>query len=192
MLYNENNLLVAKMASKNDTRPELASVLFTKEKTVATDSFRLLEVTTPSDAKIEEFPKTDGKPAMRGFKPFMVPAQSLKEMKNKGKLVAVKHVSEVFSELMTDESITRFPAVSGHFPDYEQIFPKGKPVLEVSINPEMFGDILLTVAKMMKNNAGSYGASEIRISFYGELTPVVVEAGTKTQKIRGLIMPIRK
>ena len=51
MLYNKHNLEVAKIASKTTTREELTGVLFTKDKTVASDTFRLLEITTPADMK---------------------------------------------------------------------------------------------------------------------------------------------
>ncbi|MEK6897596.1 MAG: hypothetical protein AABW93_03645 [Nanoarchaeota archaeon] len=60
MLYNEYNLLVAKIASKSEMKPEIAGVFFKNNLTAATDGFRLLEITTPVGIKPEEFPVVDG------------------------------------------------------------------------------------------------------------------------------------
>ena len=47
MLYNKHNLAVAKFASQTKgLKPELEAVLFTNNKTVATDSTRLIEIST--------------------------------------------------------------------------------------------------------------------------------------------------
>ena len=103
MLYNDINLSVAKIASKsNGLKPVLESVMFTKNFTVATDSYRLIEMSVPKNAKASEFPKVDGVSAMQGCSPFLVSAKMLKEkikIPKKTSLpilgnVAVKHIHD--------------------------------------------------------------------------------------------------
>ena len=47
-MYNKNNLRVAKVAKTGTIQPQLASVLFTGLHTVATDGFRLIEMSVPN------------------------------------------------------------------------------------------------------------------------------------------------
>src|SRR3990167_7027831 len=81
MLYNRHNLAVAGVASDSSIKPVLSGVMFTKDKTVATDSYRLVEISVHKDARVDEFPKVQGISAMQGIKPFIVWAKGLKEIK---------------------------------------------------------------------------------------------------------------
>ena len=83
MLYNKHNLAVAKFAAKESGREEIKSVLFKKDKSVATDSYRLLEVSVDSSVKVEDYPHTKGMPAMRGCEPFLASVRQVGEIKIK-------------------------------------------------------------------------------------------------------------
>lgn len=196
MLYNSLNLEVAKIASKSAMRPEIAGVFFKQDRTVATDGFRLLEVRTPADVKVEDFPMVDGKAAMRGIQPFIVPARSLREIKLPKKTnlpicqnVAIKHLDDKRAEFLTTDletaNITTARKVEGKFPDYEQIFPTGEPAAQVVINGELLAELVAIMAKLNKT-------SSVRLKFYGPEKPIVLEAGELNQKARGLIMPIKE
>ena len=196
MLYNQNNLNVAKMASVSDIKLALASVLFTKEKTVATDSFRLLEITTPKNLNVEDFPKVDGASAMRGFQPFMVSAKALKEIKipKKAKLpimesVAIKHVDNNRVEFLTTNGesadIKNIKRTNGQFPDYERIFPTEKPLAEVELNGELLAELLEVMSKLDV-------AQRVKIKVYAPNKPVVLEAGNDNQKGRGMVIPMNR
>lgn len=50
MSYNRHNLAVAKFASKSTIRPEMSCVAFYGNRTLATDSFRLVEVSADGEA----------------------------------------------------------------------------------------------------------------------------------------------
>lgn len=195
MLYNQNNLNCAAIASKSKTKPEISGVYFTKDKTVATDTFRLLEVGTPAGVKPEEFPVVDGAAAMRGVKPFLIPARSVKDIKlpkNKNlpicENMAIKHLDDKRAEFLTTDletaKITTARRVEGQFPDYEQLFPKSKPAAEVTINGQLLAELLTVMAKLDKTSA-------VRLKLYGGNKPVVIEAGNESQKARGLIMGIK-
>lgn len=194
MLYNSLNLEVAKIASKSDMKPEIAGVLFKSDRTCATDGFRLLEVRTPADVKPEDFPMVDGKAAMRGVSPFIVPARSVREIKIPKNAtmpicenVAIKHLDDKWVEFLTTDletaKITTARRVESKFPDYEAIFPIGEPVARVVINGELLAELVKIMAKLDRTSA-------VRLKFYGLNKPVVLEAGNENQKGRGLLMPI--
>lgn len=197
MLYNSLNLEVVKIASKSEMKPELAGVLFKNDRTVATDGFRLLEITTPTGVKPEDFPVVDGAAAMRGCQPFIASAKSLKEIKIpkvKNGLpilqnVAIKYLDDKRVEFLTTDletaKITTARRVEGKFPDYEQIFPQGAPAAEVVINGELLAELLGIMAKL-----GGITKS-VKMKFYGKTKPVMLEAG-ETQKARGMIMGIKE
>lgn len=196
MLLNQNNLNVCKIASKSETRPELAGVFITKDKTVATDSFRLIEMSTPSNIKAEDYPKVQGKTAMRGFKPFIISAKELSKIKipkNKSlpivENIAISHVDNTHVELMTTDletaDIKSFRKIDGTFPDYEKIFPKENPKAEVELNAEYLAEVCEVLSKI--NNLKS-----VKIKFYGDNMPLVLEAKNQDQASRAMIMPLRK
>jgi len=194
MLYNKHNLAVAKIASKSGNREELASVFFSKDKTAATDSFRLLEVSVNKSVKAEEFPQVEGVSAMRGCNPFLVSAKQVAELKPKGakhlpitEFVAVKHLDDKRVEFLTTDleslQVKQARRVDGKFPDYEQVFPQGEPQAEVVLNGEMLAELLKVMAGLHE---------QVRVKFYGKNKPLVFECGTSEQKARGLMMPIRE
>src|SRR3990167_5309599 len=193
MLYNQHNLAVAKIASKEEYKPEIAGVYFTKEKTVATDGYRLLEVSVPIGIKPEEFPVVEGKYAMRGCKPFIVPAKSLKGIKIPTSRslpilqhVALSHVDDNRVEFMTTDlesgKVTTARRVAGQFPDYEKIIPTGKPVIELEINADYLTELLEVMGKMSKT---------VKLKIYGIEKPLVLEVKTNEQTARGLLMPYK-
>ena len=194
MLFNSINLSVAKMASASNIREELASVIFMKDRTVATDSFRLLEITTPKNLNVEDFPKVDGASAMRGFQPFMVSAKALKEIKipKKAKMpvmesVAIKHVDNNRVEFLTTNGesadIKNIKRTNGQFPDYEKIFPTEKPLAEVELNGMLLAELLEVMSKLDR-------MSKVKIKVFALNKPIVIEAKSEIQEARGMIMPM--
>ncbi|TSD02694.1 MAG: hypothetical protein Athens071426_409 [Parcubacteria group bacterium Athens0714_26] len=172
-------------------------VLFTKDKTVATDSFRLLEITTPSGMKPEDFPIVSDATALKECQPFIVPAKSLREIKiPKSKTlpimenVAIKKLDKEQVEFLTTDletaKITTARIINGKFPDYEKIFPCDKPIAEILVNGKFLSELLTIMAKL--NNL----QQEVKIKIYGKDKPMVLEASNKNQKARGMLMPIKK
>lgn len=168
-------------------------MLFTPKKTVATDSFRLLEVSVSTIGKAEEFPQPDGMSAMRGCNPFLISAKQVAELKPKGakglpitEFVAVKHLDDKRVEFLTTDlessQVKQARRVDAQFPQYEQIFPQGEAVAEVVLNGEM-------LAELVKVMAGLH--EQVKVKFYGKDKPLVFECGTTEQKARGLLMPIK-
>jgi len=198
MLYNKNNLSVAKIASVNALKPELASVLFTKTHTAATDGFRLLEMSVDASANIEDYPQANGVSAMRGFKPFLVNAKALAEVKPPTKTslpilqyVAIKHVDQTRVEFVSmtgdmEAHVSTVRRVEGEFPNYEPLFPAGEPVASVRVNGVYLAELAKLMGDMLKLQV-------LDIEFYGAGKPLVLHAESEhgRQKSRALLMPIR-
>lgn len=192
MLYNQNNLNCAKIASKREIKPELASVFFTKDKTVATDGVRLLEVGVPSNVNVAEWVKVDGITAMRGCKPFMVNAKMLADKVKLPKRASlpilecatISHIADGhFVEFITTDlettSRNRVAKVEGNFPNYEQVFPTGEPVAEITINAESLAGLLEVMGKL---------ENKVKISFYGKNKAMVLGCKDSKQVARGMMM----
>lgn len=193
MLYNKHNLAVAKIASKSDCRPEISGVFFTKNATVATDSFRLIEISCPSDLSVDDFPSKS--PIMRGFKPFIADS----EMLNKIKLgntaipimstIGIKHIAEDRVEFLKpdenfSDSIT-VRKINGEFPKYEELMPKKKPVFEISVNSKYLAEVIKILGDLNKTG-------EVVMKFYDEDSAILIESKGANQEGRGLVMPIKK
>ncbi len=195
MLFNKNNLKVARVASKDSNRVELSSVYFTKDKTVATDSYCLVEMTTPQGLDIKDFPVVDKKRAI-GFKPFMVKAESLKDIKLPVKTnlpilenLAVSYsdndIVKLYTTDLTSGNVKAIKKVQGQFPDYEKIFPKKKARLEFKMDAKLLKKVLEAVGDLNKGN-------HITIKLYDINQAVVIEAENENQKARAMIMPIKQ
>jgi len=198
MLYNQHNLDVAKIASKNYVKPALAGVFFKKDRTVATDGYRLIEEMTPKDADVADFPIADGMSTMKGCKPFIVDAKMLAGIKLPKKTslpilsnVAIKHIDdkhvEFFTTNLETSEVKTVARIDGNFPDYESLFPTKEPVLEIQINGIYLAEIAMMLSKLSK-----FPEDVITIKLYGAEKPLVIEAGNINQSGRALIMPVRK
>lgn len=200
MLYNEKNLAVAAFASKSETRQELAGVFFTADKTIATDSFRLVEVSTVKDVDVESFPKVQGASAMRGCQPFIADAKALKGVKipkaKRGTVAslpilqyaAIKHLdAQGVAFMVTDletADIKSVRRIDAKYPEYEQVFPAGEPIAEVSVNGQMLAEVLAFLATFD-------GIKSVKMQFHGAGNAIVLTAGNAQQKARAMVMPMR-
>lgn len=183
MIYNQNNLNVAKISERDGDKPALGSVMFTKNKTVAANCYSLLEMSAPSDVKPEAFSKE----AMRGCKPFLLPAKEVSKIKIPKKNIAIKHIDvkviKLFSYDNGDIDIIR---IDDKFPEYERLFPIKEPIAEVLINGEMLAKMLVIMSKLSEDT------KMVKIKFYEDEKPLVLTADNGNQSCRGLIMPLKK
>jgi len=199
MLYNKFNLEVSKFAGDSyGSKPELGGVFFTSRATAASDGYKLIEVSVPSELKPEEYPSVNGKKAMRGCRPFIVPAPALKEIKiNNGSslpilnCIGVGHLDKEKVEFLNtnlDESeIKTIKKIEAKYPDYQQLFNQEKPVLEISVNAKYLKEIMDFMSKFVDT-----GSKEVKIKLYGSNKPIMftAENNSTRQKVRALLMPI--
>lgn len=199
MLYNKNNLAVAAFAAKHRIGKAIEYVLFRKDRTVATDSFLLIEVTTPKKKNqgIEDYPTLPAKQVIRDSDDDMLlraeqvrglkmvkPMKHLEVMNNvviadpgvEGKLEIVSANLEETQSVIADTGKEKFP-------DYEKLFVHEG--FEITVNPEY-------LAKVLKAAAGvNPGEVTLKIQTDSKLKPIEVHAeGRDEQKLRALVMPI--
>jgi hypothetical protein len=195
-MYNSINLEALKIASKNNYKPEIAGVIFTKDATIATDAFRLIKISTPKNGNIEEFP-ANIKP-LQEFKPFIIPADSLKAFKiakTKNTRTIPLLENAVITEITpTTATLTstdldtinkkEFYTVEGEYPNWEQIMPTTEPIASFSINGDYLAELLTILTKL------DPGQKEVKVKFYGKNMPIKLDSGNEFQTGMAIIMPI--
>lgn len=131
-MYNHHNLLTNKIASKSSIKPELSCIAFYGNRTVATDSFRLLEVSATG----------------KKHEPKLLPARDIKA--NTIPKALVKFDLDVIEGVtnQTANSDWQFPEIDG--------LMKEDPNVEyatVRVNGQLLGELLTQMSKMNKFKA---------------------------------------
>lgn len=208
MIYNQNNLNVAKVASKTGINPELRAVAFFKDKTVATDRFRLIEMSTPAEEgkdPLENYPTAGVKNILTKLEePLMLEAKTVSKLK----ILKVKQLSEIQGAVLvdakdglgsvqlvsTDLSSTNQVSIrptAGSFPKYEMLMPSEESIKEdyavVEINAEYLAEVLQILSKLDGTHCVTLGINK---KVHGK--PVIVFAKNNEQTGRGLVMPLNK
>lgn len=173
-MYNHNNLLPAKIASKSSIKPEMQSVAFYGNRTIATDTFRLLEVSTPFSDPAEAHA-----PAIIDSKLF------------KATTIPKKTLNFDLAEIEKATKTVANPNIN--YPDVDQIMSE-KPDVEyasIKINGELLGELLVAMSKINK-----FGVVELKVPINQAYTPVHIYARTEDNKNKqtahGLCMPVNK
>lgn len=193
MLYNEINLAVADIADKKNTRFD--SVLFTANETVATDTYRIIEVSCP-EIPADDFPSLDG--MIKDIsEPIYLKAEGLKKIKvPKSKtLPMLEHViladekEDSVSIISTDlETINRTTVCKNKgekFPEYQQLFEQGKDDdIEITVNAEYLIGLLKILSKVEP-------LGYVKIKVGRGFVPILLSAKNKNQKARALLMPVK-
>ena len=175
-MYNKHNIAGAKFASKKSIKPEMGSVAFYGNRTIATDSFRLLEVSAEGEA----------------HEPKLLPA---KEVARLVKLRKLGKLDEVI-ELDRIEQIVGQEAKVMNYPDVDQVLKSAEAnpdYIEVNLNGRYLAELALAISKM-----SPYEAVKMRVPtspgrpilLYSYL--VKQEKGKPQQAARGLVMPMNK
>ncbi len=192
-------MLAVKFASKSATQAEINGVLVTPEKTVATDRYTLLEVENPKDFTLEDFPKVPNNETAE-ITTHIMPLESaklleanLKKVKNSSlpvlqnaaglKLEAENQAGFVTTNLESATPII-YQKIDGEFPDYQQIVPKEKSVIEFNVSPEFL--------KRIAETYQAIGNASVNVKYYGDNQPLVFEAKTCfNQNVKALLMLIK-
>lgn len=189
-MYNKLNLAVGKVASKTSIKPELGSIAFYGNKTVATDSFRLLEVSAPG-AALEEPVMLNANHLKGNFK--MTPDKE--RMKFDKEYKAAMKQNGFLVELDEIKKKSGAEPIEGTFPKYEDILEpafKREDDIKFSINGKY-------LAEMLTIMAGTNKFAQVEFSIpQGQGKAIVLTAKTaktkdsESQIVRGLIMPMNK
>ena len=198
MIYNKNNLLIKEFCG-DDARPVLAGVAFYHNKSVATDSCVLAEVSTPNiDKNDAPIIPNHRKLNYLQSEPVIISKEGVgKVLKNLPLKTTLPVLSTTwlgdktnadFAEFLLTDLETATPILTrrteGEFPDYKKIIPNEKTTFSVSFNPEVLAKVFSFLAKI--------GLRNCKLDFYGNNKPLVIRAETEEkQKVRILVMPLR-
>ncbi len=172
-MYNKLNLAVGKVASKTSIKPELGSIAFFGNRTVATDSFRLLEVSAPGAALPE---------------PVLLNAKHLK-----GNLKITPDREIDIEEIMLRSGAEPIEAT---YPNFDKIVDEAfarTDDIKISINAKYLSEMLAILATM-----NSFNSVELSIPLLpGKAIVMTAKTSQKTdgpepQVARGLVMPHNK
>lgn len=199
--YNKHNLAVAKFANPAKIRPEMNSVLFTEKHTVATDSFRLMRVSTPEG----DYPMDNVKPIDTGDG-ILLPLDVVKAIKLPK---AEKHIQGVDSMVITEKDESMSPAsvsiktvhltdgvtdtvtaneVGGTFPKYESILKDAEKEqsVEVTLNAAYLAEMFAVISKMQS------GSKQVTLRVpLAKNKPILLRGKTaEEQDIEAIVMPM--
>jgi len=207
-IYNKNNLAIAGACSADSVRPEISGVLFKKDRTVATDSYMMIEVVNPAEmlASESEYPAIPNEKHFVNFPKsgLIIPAVSVNKVKKN--LAEVKNqilpilqncvflsprtagISLIASTDLEKTDIVSVKSIDGQYPNYNRILQNIKGAnISVSLDIaklKQIIDILSTMNLLLDGR--------IKITVNEKNEPFVIKAETKeNQQITAVIMPLR-
>jgi len=200
MRYNKHNLRVSDFAQKKDTGRELQNVLFTDKYTLATDSFKLVKVTTPKG----DYPADQIAKPLTIKKQLMIPANIISSIKTPAR---DKHIDGVDSMVITERKkkrvtlatvdfknnktdLTKTDEIEGKYPDVGRIIKDAKKNAKhtVLFDPRHMVEIMKAIVAFQERNP----YCSVKMSINGS-EPILIEAeGGEEQKLTAILMPMRK
>lgn len=189
MTMHRGPLALAKLASSDVTRQNLACVRFAHGRVEATDGHLLGRVTIPGENGIG----------------VCVPAADVARVAKampKGGTVTVDVATDGPLDARSEDRTVRFvtsdgtrvdvPASPDNFPDTDQIFPSGEPLAVIGLSAKLLGSILDAAIAVRGPNARSYG---VRLSVYDKdgLSPIKIDIANPDtgEEAAFLLMPMR-
>lgn len=161
-MYNKHNLAVAKLAAKTTIKPALASVAFCGNKTVATDSFRLVEVSTCDEEEATV--------------PVLVPAAKVSRLKLK---------KDAFVDLSDFGD-----RVDDKFPEYAPIVEAAekRECVTVRVNAVLLYETL----KLLADVGGNTPWVTMSVPIEKGQHPIILKVGNAKSKqtAKALVMPL--
>lgn len=162
-MYTKLNLLPAKIASKSSIRGDFQHVMADGIRTVATDTFRLLEVTTTVPEKHD---------------PLYILADVAKKHKMPSKQIALD-----IKELQANPHINTYP-------DIDKVIAEKSDIEYIStdIDAAMLGELLTTMSKMNR-----FATVRIKVPCAkGHAVHLYAVSDDKKQQAHGLQMPTNR
>ncbi|MGQ4876804.1 MAG: hypothetical protein ACP6IY_22275, partial [Promethearchaeia archaeon] len=168
-MYNKNNLLINAITGDEKSKKILSGVLFKKDRTVATDLFKLIEVKNPDEMIDDsEFPKVGENIENFSEKGYILPAKSVKKIlsnlnniKNNDlpilkNCIFLKNDDKNSSKVATinakhtDIDIVKVNNIGDYYPDYTEEIPNTDEFayVKTKVNIKYLKKIIDTISKM--------------------------------------------
>ena len=207
MLLQRKALEIVRAASKDQTRQSICGIRIEGDgTTIATDGHILAKFTPTVNPDGKEYPAIEGVNADDGeskLQPFTLPTEAvailLKALPKKtprflpilgnvaldveqtnGNGCAVAAITD-----LENPQVFKLRKVSDDFPEYQNVFPKGKPKLVIGFMMPAVENLLSTL--------GATGVDEFVVELRDERGPALIKARTKDGDglVTALIMPAR-
>ena len=107
-MFNKFNFLISKISAKSNSRPEISGVFVEPSNTVATDSFRLIEVSNVDDGQNQN------------FKPFILESKGVEALL-KAELFKIKDQTDGAVGFGDEKQSVAVLKISGEYPKYKDI-----------------------------------------------------------------------
>lgn len=155
---------------------EIEKVLVTPDKVVATDSFKLIEVSGPTGVP---------KPVLVGL-PKGVKSFDHIETKEVGQEInSPHHVGKIMTKGATYE--VGNVEEDGRYPKYTQVIPTEEPVFSIKLSPDHLKEICIALSEnQLRGRNGNQNAGML-LEFYDAEKPVKITG----ENVLALIMPIK-
>jgi len=207
MIYNKNNLIIQNIINKNEARTELTGILVKKDRTVATDSFCLIEV-----KNVKPLAENKDIPALQGVK-------NLTSMVKQGQIVPTATIKKVLGNLkenkdlpilencflthtkndktqiqftttdLKNENNVLSKTIDEKFPDYEKIIPPERGI-KITLDLKILKKVIDVLNKM---DLADINNNSAEIFITNSNKPILIKTKTKQeQEVRAVIMPIRQ
>ena len=173
MTFNKFNFIISKILPKNSTRPEISGVFFQPNKTTATDSFRLIEVSSvPSDKN-------------ESFKPFILEKQGVEALL-KAEIFNIKDQTNGAVGFGDEKQTIAVLKISGEYPKTNEVMQEKGKYASVRLNPKYLKEMMDFYSKFSEQEI------EMRVPINQD-SPIFFLAENKEtkQKSKGALMPIR-
>lgn len=164
--------MVTKVASKHSIKPEYGAVAFYGNRTVATDTFRLLEISAQGEA----------------HEPRLLPAKAVGQLVklSKEQLVSLERIAEIVGQSVNTKH---------QYPDVDQVINSAEAYedyVDIHLNGRLLAEVLLALSKLNK-----FEGVKLRVPKEPE-RPILAYSWEKNnekeghQKGRGLVMPFNR
>ncbi len=163
-MYNKHNIAIGKVASKTSFKPELACIAFYGNRTVATDSFRLIEMS--ADGRKQKEPT------------LLFAKEVMERIKLKNEELDIKDI----------QATARLDSIKATYPSIDVVLDSAEKDIEqvIRVNAVYLAECAMILSKLSK-----FATVELHIP-KNQGKALVLKASNDKQSARALIMPCIK
>lgn len=202
---NKFNFLIHTFCGKQMTRPEIGGIFVSPKETCATDSFKIIKVSTPKNLDVNDYPVIPNRPKpISNFKSFILSREKAKSIvsifssqKDSESLpllnnaVIVRNDKERVEIGKTDlESYDSVMSrkLEGEFPNYNKMFVENGKFIEIDVNQKFLKEVVDFYVNFVDSPTGGV---KIKIPIKGGEAIRFYAKRKDGQETNALLMPIK-
>lgn len=198
ILLNKNNLRIANLCAKEESRYTLNAMHVSDKGTCVTDEHRLVRVSLPTVAAtnfptVPNMPVGDGKNT--GLLPKAFVAKLEKQIPNSKTLPVLNNVAVSFDADRVNVAVTDLDTsevlsskqTAGNFPNVEAVIPDKMPIFEYTVNADYLMDLARSASAHADNKC-----PVLKLKFYSENESLRMDCTNGDgQTWTAVVMPLR-